>query len=113
MPRAEVILLPGPEDRDIWAYFSSLAFPPEPVVRVTLAALGAADRPLSAGALETRVNLSRARLEMMLKVLDVDGAVCRVSGGWTATGQPWATTRTAMPGWPPNGSVSSRPCSAT
>uniref|UniRef100_UPI001FE47FAE RecQ family ATP-dependent DNA helicase n=1 Tax=Nonomuraea rhizosphaerae TaxID=2665663 RepID=UPI001FE47FAE len=29
--RAEVILLPGTEDRDIWAYFASLAFPPEPV----------------------------------------------------------------------------------
>jgi ATP-dependent DNA helicase RecQ len=27
---------------------------------------------------------------MMLKVLDVDGAVRRVSGGWTATGQDWA-----------------------
>jgi ATP-dependent DNA helicase RecQ len=26
----------------------------------------------------------------MLKVLDVDGAVRRVSGGWTATGQQWA-----------------------
>ena len=90
VPRAEVILLPGPEDRDIWAYFASLAFPPEPVVRSTLAALGAADRPLSASALEIQVDLSRARLEMMLKVLDVDGAVRRVSGGWTATGQPWA-----------------------
>jgi ATP-dependent DNA helicase RecQ len=89
VPRAEVILLPGPEDRDIWAYFAALAFPPEPVVRSTLAALEAAGRPLSASALETQVDLSRARLEMMLKVLDVDGAVHRVSGGWTATGQPW------------------------
>jgi ATP-dependent DNA helicase RecQ len=26
---------------------------------------------------------------MMLKVLDVDGAVRRVRGGWTATGEPW------------------------
>ncbi len=26
----------------------------------------------------------------MLKVLDVDGAVRRVQGGWTATGQPWS-----------------------
>ena len=26
----------------------------------------------------------------MLKVLDVDGAVRRVRGGWEATGQPWA-----------------------
>src|SRR5690348_14017688 len=86
---AEVILLPGREDRDIWAYFASLAFPPERQVRATLAALAEAGRPLSAAALETRVDLSRGRLESMLKVLDVDGAVRRVGGGWTATGQPW------------------------
>jgi ATP-dependent DNA helicase RecQ len=86
---AEVILLPGREDRDIWAYFASLAFPPERQVRATLAALAEAGRPLSTGALETHVDLSRGRLESMLKVLDVDGAVRRVSGGWTATGEPW------------------------
>lgn len=89
VPRAEVVLLPGREDRDIWAYFASLAFPPEPLVRATLGALGEAAGPLSPGALETQIDLSRARLEMMLKVLDVDGAVRKVSGGWVATGQPW------------------------
>jgi ATP-dependent DNA helicase RecQ len=88
--RADVIALPGREDADIWAYFASLAFPPEGVVRATLGALAAAGRPLSTAALETRVDLTRSRLEMMLKVLDVDGAVRRVSGGWTATGQDWA-----------------------
>jgi ATP-dependent DNA helicase RecQ len=87
--RADVILLPGREDTDIWAYFTSLAFPPEAVVRRTLAALAAAGAPLSTAALETRVDLSRSRLEMMLKVLDVDGAVRRVAGGWAATGQDW------------------------
>ncbi|WP_250573239.1 RecQ family ATP-dependent DNA helicase [Nonomuraea sediminis] len=86
--RAEVILLPGTEDRDIWAYFASLAFPPEPVVRATLATLEAGG-VMSTPALETAVDLSRSRLEMMLKVLDVDGAVRRVKGGWEATGQPW------------------------
>ncbi|MFB4317965.1 RecQ family ATP-dependent DNA helicase [Actinomadura sp. 21ATH] len=91
--RAEVILLPGVEDRDIWAYFASLAFPPEPVVRSTLAVLEEAGRPLSTGALEPRVDLGRSRLEMMLKVLDVDGAVRRVKGGWTATGRDWAYDR--------------------
>ncbi|MER6812882.1 RecQ family ATP-dependent DNA helicase [Spirillospora sp. NPDC000708] len=91
--RAEVILLPGREDREIWAYFASLAFPPEPVVRTTLDVLDAADRPLSTGALEPQVDLSRNRLEMMLKVLDVDGAVRRVKGGWTSTGLPWAYDR--------------------
>src|SRR5260370_29967648 len=87
--RAEVYLLPGREDRDNWAYFASLAFPPERQVRAALAALAEADRAMSASVLETRVDLSRGRLESMLKVLDVDGAVRRVSGGWVSTGQPW------------------------
>ena len=113
VPRAEVVLLPGREDRDIWAYFASLAFPPERVVRDTLAALEDAGRRCRPLALETRVDLSRSRLEMMLKVLDVDGAVRRVSGGWEPTGQPWQydadryeRVAAAAPG-------SSRPCSTT
>ena len=48
-----------------------------------------AGRPLSTAALETHVDLGRTRLETMLKVLDVDGAVRRVPGGWTATGREW------------------------
>jgi ATP-dependent DNA helicase RecQ len=88
--RAEVILLPATEDRDIWAYFASLAFPPERMVRATLDVLERASGPLSLAALEARVDLGRGRLETMLKVLDVDGAVRRLSAGWEATGQPWA-----------------------
>jgi ATP-dependent DNA helicase RecQ len=86
---APVVLLPATEDRDIWAYFASLAFPREELVRETLAALAEAGGPLSTPALEARVDLSRARLETMLKVLDVDGAVRRVKGGWESTGQEW------------------------
>ncbi len=87
--RAEVILLPAAEDRDIWAYFASLAFPAERLVQATLAALADAGSPQSLAALEARVDLPRSRMEMMLKVLDVDGAVRRVRGGWEATGQSW------------------------
>jgi ATP-dependent DNA helicase RecQ len=87
---ATVVLLPQREDRDIWAYFASLAFPPEAVVRQTLAALAEHGGAMSTAALETQVELSRNRLETMLKVLDVDGAVQRVRGGWVATGQPWS-----------------------
>ena len=86
---AKVILLPAHEDRDIWRYFASLAFPPEQHVRTTLRALAENGAPMSTAALETHVDLSRTRLETMLKVLDVDGAVDRVRGGWTATGQEW------------------------
>ncbi|WP_175548838.1 helicase-related protein, partial [Mangrovactinospora gilvigrisea] len=88
--RAEVLLLPGREDEAIWRYFASLAFPAEDRVRQTLDALEAeGGRPLSTPALEARVDLRRTRLETMLKVLDVDGAVRRVRGGWTSTGEPW------------------------
>lgn len=86
--RAEVVLLPGPEDRAIWNHFASLAFPPEDVVRRVLDALET-DRAQSTPALEPAVDLGRTRLEMVLKVLDVDGAVQRVRGGWIATGQSW------------------------
>ncbi|HEX2903866.1 MAG TPA: RecQ family ATP-dependent DNA helicase [Jatrophihabitans sp.] len=85
---AQVVLLPGPEDRAIWDYFASVGFPAEAQVRATLAQLDSAV-PLSTQALEARVELSRNRLETMLKVLDVDGAVRRVRGGWIATGEPW------------------------
>ncbi|ANB08965.1 recombinase RecQ [Streptomyces ambofaciens] len=86
---AEVLLLPGKEDEAIWEYFASLAFPSEDLVRRTLDVLARAERPLSLPALEPLVELRRSRLETMLKVLDVDGAVKRVKGGWIATGQPW------------------------
>ena len=86
---ATVVLLPALEDRDIWAYFASLAFPREEQVRQTLSVLADEGRPLSTAALETYVDLNRNRLETMLKVLDVDGAVRRVRGGWESTGRDW------------------------
>jgi ATP-dependent DNA helicase RecQ len=86
---AEVLLLPGPEDAAIWRYFASLAFPAEAQVRDVLRVLRNAERPLSTAALEPMVDLRRTRLETMLKVLDVDGAVRRVRGGWEATGADW------------------------
>ena len=86
---AEVILLPGKEDADIWRYFASVAFPSEALVRKVIGELEP-DRALSTAALEPLVDLGRSRLEMVLKVLDVDGAVRRVKGGWISTGQPWS-----------------------
>ncbi len=86
---AEAILLPGPEDREVWRYFASVAFPSEALVRNVIRALDA-ERPQSTAALEPLVDLNRTRLEMVLKVLDVDGAARRVKGGWLGTGAHWA-----------------------
>ena len=83
-----MVLLPGHEDQDVWRYFASVAFPSEAMVRNVIRALEP-ERPQSTPALEPLVDLGRTRLEMVLKVLDVDGAVRRVKGGWVGTGEPW------------------------
>ena len=87
--RADVLLLPGPEDKDIWHYFAAVSMPRQEQADAVLRALAEAGRPLSTAAIETVVDVRRTRLELLLKVLDVDGAVTRVQGGWTGTGQPW------------------------
>jgi ATP-dependent DNA helicase RecQ len=91
--RADVLLLPGSEDQAIWRYFASLGYPREEQVRAVLDTLAAAGRPLSVPVIEATVEIRRSRLELMLKVLDVDGAVRRVRGGWESTGQPWTYDR--------------------
>ncbi|MFT2815594.1 RecQ family ATP-dependent DNA helicase [Leifsonia sp. A12D58] len=87
---ADVLLLPGPEDEAIWQYFATSSMPSQSRAEAVIGALvenGGA--PLSTPALEARVDIRRSPLELLLKVLDVDGAVRRVKGGWLATGQPW------------------------
>ena len=86
---ADVLLLPGAEDEAIWHYFATASMPNQAKALAVIGALEAADAPLSTPALEARVDLRRTPLELLLKVLDVDGAVHRVKGGWQSTGQPW------------------------
>lgn len=85
---ADVLLLPGREDREIWQYFASASMPTEARAAAVLDALST-DTAMSTVALEGLVDIKRSTLELLLKVLDVDGAVRRVTGGWVSTGQPW------------------------
>ncbi|MFF2275846.1 DEAD/DEAH box helicase [Agromyces sp. NPDC058126] len=84
---ADVLLLPGVEDREIWHYFATASMPDRERAERVIAALS--DAPVSTPALEAMVDIRRTPLELLLKVLDVDGAVRRVQGGWVATGEPW------------------------
>ncbi|GAA5092926.1 RecQ family ATP-dependent DNA helicase [Microbacterium yannicii] len=86
---ADVLLLPGVEDREIWHYFATASMPDRDRAERVLSALAAAGAPMSTPALEAVVDIRRTPLELLLKVLDVDGAVARVRGGWSATGAPW------------------------
>ncbi|RLY91714.1 RecQ family ATP-dependent DNA helicase [Kocuria tytonicola] len=86
---ADVLLLPGREDREIWEYFATASMPTQDKATAVLTALAEHGGPLSVAALEPRVNIKRSPLELLLKVLAVDGAVERVGGGWQSTGRPW------------------------
>ncbi|UOQ87921.1 DEAD/DEAH box helicase [Agromyces endophyticus] len=85
---ADVLLMPGTEDPDIWHYFATASMPDEERANRVISALSP-EQPTSTPALEAMVDIRRTPLELLLKVLDVDGAVRRVQGGWVATGAPW------------------------
>ena len=80
---ADVVLLRGTEDRRIQDFFIEQAFPRREFVDRVLEALDAAGEDgLSLPALTSVVNLGRGRIEAMLKVLDVEGAVTRAGSRW-------------------------------
>ena len=89
LERAWVVALPGHQDEAVWQYFTDQASPPPAQVAEVLSTLGELDPPVSLPRLEQHVNLRRSRLELILKVADVEGAVERVRGGWQLTGQGW------------------------
>lgn len=86
---ADVLLLPGPDDSEIWEYFATSSMPDQERATQVLEALAKADGAMSVPALESAVNLRRSPLELLLKVLAVDGTVERVAGGWMRTDMPW------------------------
>ena len=61
--------------------------PDKQQVERILDALG--DSVQSLAGLEAATGISRGRLEALLKILAVDDAVRRESGGWAGTGRPW------------------------
>ena len=81
--RAEVVLLRGSEDRRIQDFFIEQAFPRREIVEATLRHL-ASSGGATVAELTTVVNLGKSRIEAMLKVLDVEGAVSRAGMTWRA-----------------------------
>ena len=84
------VLLRGHEDRQIQDYFIRVAFPAREQAEGVIALLDERGGPVSVQQIELHVNERRSRIEAMLKVLEVDGAVERAEGGWCRTRQPWA-----------------------
>ena len=84
---ALAVLVPAEADERIWEYFATAGIPDEHQVERILDALG--EEPQTVPALEAATGMRRGRLESTLKILAVDEAVERRSGGWVATGKTW------------------------
>ena len=82
------VALSGREDDDIIEYFIRSAFPPEADMRAVLTALEGVDTA-SVSLLEQRLNLRRARIAHILKLLEIDGAVASDRGRYFRTLNPW------------------------
>jgi ATP-dependent DNA helicase RecQ len=96
LERSRGVLLRGLEDEDIQNYFIERAFAADYVVNDVLKAFERFDGPVPALRVQNMVNVSWGTLELVLKQLDVDGALRRTSGQtYERTLQPWdyPTTR--------------------
>ena len=87
--QARGIAMSGAEDRDIQDWFISTAFPEEADAAAVLAALAAGNGRGMRSLMEV-VNVRWGRLEAMLKILEVEGAVYREGSKWFRSAQRWA-----------------------
>jgi len=84
---ADVVLLRGAEDRRIQDFFIEQAFPRREIVDRVLEHLEEVGSDgASTAELTAQVNLGKGRIEAMLKVLDVEGAVTRDGTRWVRDG---------------------------
>jgi ATP-dependent DNA helicase RecQ len=88
---ADVVLLRGGEDRRIQDFFIEQAFPARERVATVLGELEAAgEQGRTTRELMAVVNLGMGRIEAMLKILDVEGAVRREGTRWhSIPGADW------------------------
>ena len=89
---ADVVLLRGVEDRRIQDFFIEQSFPSRERVTAVLEDLATAgDAGRSTQELLGVVNIGRGRLEAMLKILDVEGALRRDGSRWvSAEASDWS-----------------------
>jgi ATP-dependent DNA helicase RecQ len=83
LEHADIVLLRGGEDRRIQDFFIEQAFPAHEHVKAVLDDLNVAgDSGRTTRELMAVVNLGMGRIEAMLKILDVEGAVERTGTRW-------------------------------
>jgi ATP-dependent DNA helicase RecQ len=88
--RADVVLLTGYEDEDIWKYFLETSLPLQGDAEAVVGALTDRADWMSQRDLESALNIRSSRLTGLLKILEVEGAVERAGTKHRRTVRPWA-----------------------
>ena len=84
--RADAVLLPSESDERLWKFFATASIPDPKQMESVLAVLVDRGAPMSVTEIESATGVRRGRVESLVKIAAVDGAVERVSAGWQATG---------------------------
>ena len=87
--RADAVLLPSESDERLWKFFATASIPDPKQMESVLAVLADRGTPMSVTEIESATGVRRGRVESLVKIAAVDGAVERVSAGWQATGVPY------------------------
>ena len=93
LPESWGVLLRGTEDTDIQDYFIESAFPSADLAERVVGLLESTAVSTTKGEILAEVNVQQKRLEGLLKILEVEGAVERDRGRWLRTLRPWTFDR--------------------
>jgi len=86
---AEVVLLWGESDKDIWVYFLEHGLPLQWHAEQIVDYLAAEADWVGQGEIEENVNMPRGRIVAILKVLEVEGAVQKQRSKYRRSLRPW------------------------
>jgi len=89
LDRSIGVLLRGREDQDIQDWFISRAFPTRQEAHEVVAALEGRDGYTKLGDIEDAVNVRPSRIELLMKNLEVDGAIVADGKRYQRTPRPW------------------------
>ena len=90
LPQSYGVLLRGTEDADIQDYFIDAAFPAPDLAEQVVSLLERKAVSTTRQEILAEVNVRPGRLENLLKVLEVEGAVERDGSRWLRTLAPWS-----------------------
>ncbi len=83
------MLLCGVEDADIQDHFIRSAFPPPDLARQVVDLLEARAEPVGRAELLDAANVRQSQLDLLLKTLELEGAIERDGSRWLRTLTPW------------------------